>query len=79
MTTVNKPLTAGADWVEVTTAEDFLVQNVGSSEVMVCFAASAPTGDHPHHYLMPNTGLSRNGVTGNVYAKATNGGQLAVS
>lgn len=56
----------------VADAKNFIVDNQSSYDVEVTFASSAPATDAPRHVLKSSEGLMRFGVSGALYARATN-------
>jgi len=54
------------------TTNEFLLQNVstGNTAVYIVWAAALPVGSTIGHLLRPGDGLTRNSLTGQVFARA---------
>lgn len=59
---------------------EFIVDNSSSYPAQITFQTSAPAGNAAYHTLQPGEGLTRMGLTGNVYARddASTGGAAFV-
>ncbi len=55
------------------TTNEFLLQNISKSKapVSIVWAASQPAADAEGHLLTPGDALTRNSLTGKVFARAT--------
>jgi len=75
------PTVAGG-WLLVASAADdkFLVENQGSTPVLIHFATSLPASDAAGHYLHPKVALPRM-AAGNIYVRSLSdvGTRLIVS
>jgi hypothetical protein len=58
-------------WQKIAEAEeDFLVDNLSSTNISVTFQTSTPATDAPHHVLQTGQGLTRLGLTGELWVKS---------
>ncbi|MGH1461228.1 MAG: hypothetical protein ACRBB6_04250 [Neptuniibacter sp.] len=71
MTTRNVTLN-GSTYTSVTTADAFLFQNTSKLPVQALFSTVTPDASLVPHTLNPGDGLTRNGLTGDLYMRSTN-------
>lgn len=61
------------------TANDFLLQNIGKSPVMIIWGTTVPAASAKGHVLQKDESVLRNGLSGSIYARAVNGDGIVVS
>lgn len=69
MATTNMTVNAGS-YQLVTSETNFLIQVTGTEHVYFAFGTAAPAATVIGHVINRNEGLTRNGLTGNLYARA---------
>lgn len=77
MATTNQTVTSAA-YTLVTSETNFLVQVAGNDHVYFAFGSEAPANSVVGHVLNRNEGLTRSGLTGSLYARASQGSVLIV-
>lgn len=77
MATTNMTIEPGS-YQLVSENETFLVQVTGNDHVYFAFGTEAPAATVIGHVINRNEGLTRNGLTGNLYARASSGAAAIV-